>query len=352
VRKTSAACLRNACTFRAMSNETIEKAIKDDDALALLKATTPEELARLKAAEEVLQLYRERTRSTTRWTLVSSTLVGIVAVVGMLVNSYQSFTNRQTQRQQAEIDQDRWNKEFIRAQRADKYRAFFETSVLATDPTNSDKRLVGYALLQEFVNDDDYNSKATLMLEESLGQELRSKRSEGLDEAHRSAVVAIVSALAQSSDCHALERASKSIDKITLHHARAQDAKEVLEIFRIYVRRLVGRAALTCKSMKDFADVRSPLIDAIQRMPELGGAMIKLPTPVANERVARLLVEVCDEESSINGLSECKAIFDHYALLCADATATPDDVVACDVIKTAGVALAAQNVVPAVPKQP
>ena len=77
--------------------------------------------------------------------------------------------------QQSAVDQDRWSREFVRAQRADKYRAFFETSVLATDPANADKRLVGYALLQEFVDDEDYNSKATLMLEESLMQELRSK---------------------------------------------------------------------------------------------------------------------------------------------------------------------------------
>ncbi len=323
-----------------MSIDPIQKAINENDTATLMKLATPEELSKLKAAEEVLGLARERTRSTTRWTLVSSTLVGIVAVVGMLVNSYQSFTSRQAQHQQAQIDQERWNKEFVRAQSADKYRAFFETSVLATDPTNSDKRLVGYALLQEFVDDEDYNSKATLMLEESLAQELRSKQStEGLDEQHRSAVVAIVSALSQSSDCHALARAARSIDKITLHHARAGDAKEVLEIFRIYVRRLVGRASLTCKTMKDFASVRQPLIDAIQRMPELGGAMIKLPDPVAHERVARLLIEVCDEESSVNGMSECGAIYDHYGVLCADATASPDEVVACDVIKVAGVDL-------------
>ena len=331
-----------------MPNDNIEKAIQANDTVALIHAATAEELAKLKAAEEVMHLVRERTRSTTRWTLVSSTLVGIVAVVGMLVNSYQSFTSRQAQQQQAQIDQDRWNKEFFRAQRADKYRAFFETSVLATDPTNADKRLVGYALLQEFVDDDDYNSKATLMLEESLGQELRSKQTEGLDDAHRSAVVAIVSALAQSSDCHALERAARSIDKITLHHAKEQDSREVLEIFRIYVRRLVGRAAITCKTMKDFSAVRQPLIDAIQRMPELGGAMIKLPDPVANERVARLLVEVCDEQSSVNGLNECSAIFEHYGMLCGDATSGPNEVIACDVVKTAGVALAKQNVVPVV----
>lgn len=323
-----------------MANELIDKAMRDDDAAALLKAASTEDLARLKTAEEVLSLARERTQSTRRYTLVSSTLVGIVAVVGMLVNSYQSFTSRQAQQQQAQIDQDRWNKEFLRAQRADKYRAFFETSVLATDPSNSDKRLVGYALLQEFVNDEDYNSKATLMLEESLGQELRSKRTAGLDDAHRSAVVAIVSALAQSSDCHALERAAKSIDKVTLQHSRTQDAAEALQIVRIYARRLVGRAAIACKTMKAFAGVRRPLIDAIQRMPELGGAMIRLPDPIAHERLARLLIEVCEEEGAINGLTECGAIFERYQALCAAPGVPADEGPGCKVINEARAAIA------------
>lgn len=92
-----------------MSNESIEKAIAADDAVALVKAASTEELARLKAAEEVLSLVRERTRSTTRWPLLTSTMVGIVALLGMLVNSYQSFSSRQVQ--QAQIDQERWNKE-------------------------------------------------------------------------------------------------------------------------------------------------------------------------------------------------------------------------------------------------
>ena len=42
--------------------------------------------------------------------------------------------------------------------------------MLATDSANADKRLVGYALLQEFVSDNDYNIKAMLMLEESLAR--------------------------------------------------------------------------------------------------------------------------------------------------------------------------------------
>ena len=112
----------------------IEKAIDAADAMALLKSASAEELERLKAIEQILQLARERRRHTLSWTLVSSTLVGVVAVVGMLVNAFQSYVNRQQQQLQSKADQERWTKEFTRAQRSDKYRAFFETSVLATDP--------------------------------------------------------------------------------------------------------------------------------------------------------------------------------------------------------------------------
>lgn len=319
----------------------IEKAIADADAMALLKNASPEDLERLKAVEQVLQLARERKRNTSRWTLVSSSLVGVVAVAGMLVNAFQSYVNRQQQQLQSKADQERWNKEFVRAQRSDKYRAFFETSVLATDPANPDKRLVGYALLQEFVDDEDYNSKATLMLEESLMQELRSKSNAGLDESHRTAVVAIVSALAQSSDCHALERASRSIDRIAAHHAVEQDAEETSEIFRIYVRRLVGRAAQVCKTMKDFVSVRRPLVEAFRATPELGGATKKLGAPEANARVAQLLVDACTDELTVSGMGDCQSIFEHYGALCAEAGgATKDEAPACDVIKTAGAALA------------
>ena len=63
------------------------------------------------------------------------------------MNAYQLYANKQHQDEQSRVEREKWNKEFSRASQADKYRAFFETAVLATDPTNADKRLVGYALL-------------------------------------------------------------------------------------------------------------------------------------------------------------------------------------------------------------
>ena len=316
----------------------IAKAVAAADPLALLESATAEELSRLKAVEEVLHLARDRRRNTSRWTLISSGLVGVVAVAGMLVNAFQSYVSREQQEQQSRVDQARWTKEFERAQRADKYRAFFETSVLATDSMNPDKRLVGYALLQEFVDDEDYNSKATLMLEESLMQELRSKSVAGLDASHRNAVVAIVSALSQSRDCHALERAARSIDRIAIHHAIAQDAEETADIFRIYVRKLLGRASQVCKTLKDFVAVRRPLVEAFQLTPELGWALKRLPEPVANARVVQLLIDACTEELTVSSMSDCRGVFDHYRAFCAEpgVAANISEAQACELIATAG----------------
>jgi hypothetical protein len=314
-------------------NDQIQAAIAASDAVALAKLASGDDLERLKAAEEVVELARNRTRSSFTLATVSQLIVGVVALGGMLMSIYQVSTNRAQQAAQSASDQDRWNKEFQRAQRADKYRAFFETSVLATDPANADKRLVGYALLQEFVEDDEYNSKATLMLEESLMQELRSDTKAGLDEAHRNAVVAIVSALAQSSDCKALERASRSISRITQRHLSGGDVEETQEVFAIYVRRLVGRATLRCKTMKDFDLVRRPLADAVLRVPELAELKGKPTEPEAFARIAHVLVDRCSNEVSMGGGGECAQIAEKYAGLCA--AAPKDDAPACEVMKAA-----------------
>jgi hypothetical protein len=308
-----------------------------DDAGALASTTSAEELARLKLAEEVLRLKKERTAAPNRWAAFSQLAVALVAVGGMLVNAYQGLENKQQQEQQRKIDQERWNKEFARAQRADKYRAFFETSVLATDPSNPDKRLVGYALLEEFVDDDDYNDKATLMLEESLAQELRQNKADGLTGAGRNAVVAIVTALSHSSDCKALERASRSIERVAQRHAAVQDDEETAEVFRIYVRRVLGHAAVACKSMKELQAVRRPIVEALARLPEILGAQGKFKPVEANMWVAHLLVETCSAEADTSGTTECGNILSHYMSLCSAPGKTPlsaDEQPACELIKT------------------
>ena len=318
------------------SNKAADAAIQKDDAGALASATTPEELSRLKLAEEVLQLSRARRSTSSRWAVLSSTAVALVAVGGMLVNAYQSYINKQQQQLQQKSDQERWDKEFLRAQRADKYRAFFETSVLATDPNNPDKRLVGYALLEEFVDDDDYNSKATLMLEESLAQELRQNKADGLTGAGRNAVVAIVTALSHSNDCKALERAARSIDRVAQRHAAVQDDVETAEVFRIYVRRVVGRAAVACKTMKELEAVRRPIVETLARIPEVLGAPAKFKPVEANMWVANLLLDSCTAEAAMSGTAECNNIVEHYIGLCAGSTKTPlpaEEAPACELLK-------------------
>lgn len=325
--------------------------IDKSDASGLAISATADELERLKLAEEVLALARDRKRNTSRWALISQALVSVLAVSGMLINAYQGASARAQQAVQRQADQDRWNKEFQRAMRADKYRAFFETSVLATDPANPDKRLVGYALLQEFVDDEDYNSKATLMLEESLAQELRGDVRNGLDEAHRNAVLAIVNALSESTDCHALERASRSIDRVARRHATAADTAETTEIFGIYVRRLLGRASIVCRTMKDLDSVRRPLVDTLMKFPEIGGMSGKPTLVEANTHLASLLVEACRDELALTGGNECANLVAKYIELCNQPVtlASKDDQPACAAMKAAAPSLTPPPVVAPAP---
>ena len=174
---------------------TVKRALEQEDPITLARGASSEELARLIAAEELLEKRHARKRRNARLFLLAQAMVGYVALAGFFANAYQNWNNKKQAEDRARQDEERWAKEFKRAQDADKYRAFFATSALATDASNPDKRLVGYALLKEFVADPDYNSKATFMLEESLALELRDDKGPGLDEIHRAAVLAIVSAL-------------------------------------------------------------------------------------------------------------------------------------------------------------
>lgn len=321
-----------------MSNP-VEEALSKNDPVALARTATPQELGALKMAEEVLDLANSRKSNVSRLVVLSQVAVGAVAVLGMLVNAAQSYSSKKQQEKQAQIDQDRWSREFQRAQRADKYRAFFETSVLATDPSNPDKRMVGYALLQEFVDDEEYNSKATRLLEEALVQELRGNSKGGLDDEHRNAVLAIVTALSSSGDCKAIERAARSIDKVATRHAKQQDSEETSAVFHIYVRRLLGRAALVCKSMHDFSMVRHPLTETMLRIPAVAGATGKLSAAQANESIAKMLVDVCKEEVGVTGVTDCPAVVQHYMSLCSDwakSKTAKDEAAACAVIEGQG----------------
>jgi hypothetical protein len=310
----------------------------DADPAELARSATLDELQRMKAAEELHRLRAERTAHRSRLSLVGPMLVGYVALAGLGVNAYQTWSNKAQQEHRDRTEQEKWNKEFARASQADKYRAFFETSMLATDTVNADKRLVGYALLQEFVRDPIYDEKAMIMLEESLSQELKGAPRDKLDDARRAAVRAILTSLAGTDDCRALQRAARSVERVARYHARTLDDGETREVVDVYVRRLVGRAALVCATPKDFRAVRQPIRDTMLRNPGLLG--LNSPTEAeANLLVAGILQQKCEEEMAYSGASECPAILRAYAALCdKGGREMEDDRAACEV---AGKAVAA-----------
>jgi hypothetical protein len=319
----------------------LQRALEKEDPRALAGAATVEDLQRLKAAEELFELRYQRRKRSSRIALATQSLVGFVAIAGFLVNAYQSYVNKVQQQQQRAIDQERWSKEFARASQADKYRAFFETSVLATDPSNADKRLVGYALLQEFVQDRDYTQKAMLMLEESLAQELRSNTAPGLDPEHRAAVGAILTALSQTNDCRALERAARSVDRVARRHARFADADETNEVLKVYVRRVLGRGADVCGGFKDFRAVRRPIRDTLLKNPDLLGLGAHPSNAEANTRLAEMLRDLCEDEIVVSGATECPDVLRGYVELCGklDPKEQAEEARACDVMRAAAARL-------------
>jgi len=324
-----------------MNRDPVEDALEAEDPAALARAATAEDLARMKAAEELVELRAQRRRRRSRFAVASQVLVGWVALAGFFVNAWQIYANKRQQEQQARSDQEKWAKEFARASQADKYRAFFETSALATDPTNTDKRLVGYALLQEFVQDRDYSQKAMLMLEESLVQELRSNTEEGLDERHAAAVMAIVTALAESNDCHSLQKAARSVDRVARRHAEVQDPVETGEILKVYIRRIIGRAAQVCTSFKDFKEVRRPVRDTIAKNPEVLGLRGRPSVAEVNARMGEVLRDACADENAVSGATDCPDVLRAYAALCThlDPKEEAENAANCALMKGAAAAL-------------
>jgi hypothetical protein len=315
-------------------SDDVRKALAAKDPYALAAAANKEQLDALRSAEELIDADRKRLQSSSTFTVAAQILVGWVAILGFCVNAYQSWTNKQQAERQSQVDQERWSKEFQRAREADKYRAFFETTVLATDTANADKRLVGYALLQEFVSDSDYSSKAMLMLEESLAQELRRNTGQGIDEAHRNSVVAIVTALSETRDCGALARAARSIDKVAQRLNRYGDVEEAGEVFDVYVRRLVGRAAEVCTTMADFRTVRRPLRDTLVKAPKMGGLTYPTTPEAANTRMAEILRDRCLTDVAVSGATDCPEIFAGYAKLCDQPEVPPKETVQTSVSAT------------------
>ena len=310
-----------------------------DDPTDLARSASLDELQRMKVAEELHRLRSDR-RARRSWLAIAGpALVGYVALAGLMVNAYQSYSNKQQQEHRDKTEQEKSNKEFARSTQADKYRAFFETSMLATDSMNADKRLVGYALLQEFVRDPTYDEKAMIMLEESLSQELRGGPRDKLDDARRAAVRAILTSLAGTDDCRVLQRAARSVDRVARYHAKTRDDGEARDVIEVYVRRLIGRAAMVCGSLKDFRAVRLPIRDTMLRNPELIG--LNNPTNAeANLLIAIILQQRCEEEMNYSGASDCPEILRAYASLCDKGGREPeDDRLACQVAQEGAAAL-------------
>jgi hypothetical protein len=292
----------------------LELGLTREDPMIIARSATFDELERLRLAEELLEKRHQRKKRSGRLSLVAQALVGYVALAGFFANAYQNWNNKKQAEERAHADEERWSKEFKRAQDADKYRAFFETSALATDGQNPDKRLVGYALLKEFVDDKDYNSKATFMLEESLALELRSDTAPGLDEPHRAAVVAILSALSHTSDCHALARATKTVEKLARRQAQSKDIDEAREVLNLYIVRIVGRAAEACTA-KDLLEMRKPIRDVILHQPAMAGLKAKPTAADADHQIAHILQTECEDESN-QSLSQCGDLARSWKKLC------------------------------------
>ena len=307
-------------------------AIKREDLAHVAKTMTLENLQKMKVAEEVFDLHFKRRKRSGKLALATQSVLSVVAIGGIFQNAYQSFQNKKQQEQQQQVDQDRWNREFERAKEADTYRAFFETSALATDPTNPEKRLIGYALLQQFVQDKDYNAKATLLLEQALDQELSRDKDPGLGEASRSMVVTILNSLSGTNDCKALQQAARSVDAIAKRLSQTHDTQEATEVFGLYVRALVGRAPLACGSFDDVREVWRPLREAMQKNPILGG-LTKAPTPAeAATRIVEILRDRCLSEVQIAGSSDCADIFQQYAKHCAEHTGAHKNPQTCEIL--------------------
>jgi hypothetical protein len=330
----------------------LEKAADAEDAFGLSGAASTEDLQKLKLAEELFQLRYQRKKRRSRREMATQSVLALVAVGGFFANAYQSYANKQQQQRQAQADQDRWTREFDRAKRADKYRAFFETSALATDKDNVDKRLVGYALLAEFVDDQDYNTKASLMLEEALMRELRDNQEPGLQGGARTAVIAILTALSETSDCRALEKAVHSVARISKRHAQVQDEEESQEVFGVYARRMLGRAYLICHKPEDFESVRTTLRTTLMRNPEFGGRPGKLTVAQANARIAEIVRDSCMKELEVTGVGDCVEIFPQAVKLCDQRRVgrfIKEDEESCAVWKAAALQVAGAQAIATVP---
>ena len=74
-------------------SDDVRKALAAKDPYALAAAANKEQLDTLRSAEELIEVDRKRLQSSNTFSVAAQILVGWVAILGFLVNAYQSWTN-------------------------------------------------------------------------------------------------------------------------------------------------------------------------------------------------------------------------------------------------------------------
>ncbi len=296
------------------NEQAIREALASRDSVRLARAAGSE-IGALKAAEDVIDARSKAESKPSRIALASQALVGWLALIGVALNVVQMYANHKQYDESRAADQQRWQLEFKRSQEADKHAAFLQVSTMITDSI-VDRRLLGYALIGEFMGDKEYYDKAQLMLSERLGAEAGAK---DFDEAHRNALRVIVRTLSQTKDCVALIRGASSIHKLR----NARDAQlngddgistPVEDLYADFVRFIYGRALLVCAGKDDEIrlvrnEVRSAMI------PLMKGETPKEKSIAANKIIAQYMRDRCLDEPQ-GAASECPAIFDSFVKRC------------------------------------
>jgi hypothetical protein len=285
----------------------IREALSSKDPLALARAAGPE-LAALKAAEDVLEARARAEEKPSKFALASQALVGWLALIGVALNVFQMYSNRKQFDQQRAAEESRWRQEFDRTRAADKHNAFFQVAALVTDG-EVDRRLLGYALLGEFMGDKEYYDKAQLMLSERMAAETEAK---DFNESHRNALRVIVRTLAQTKDCEALIQGATSVHKLR----KARDVQlsgddgistPVEELYADFVRYIYGRALLVCGGRHDEVRlVRGEIRAAL--LPYVKGKDEKERRLAGNRLMMQYLRDRCLDEPQ-GAASECPSIF-------------------------------------------
>ena len=295
-----------------------EKAIRD-----ALAARDPVKLAQaagagigaLKAAEDVIEAREKAEDKPSKLAIASQALVGWLALIGVALNVFQMYANHKQYQESRAADQERWQLEFQRSQESDKHNAFFQVSALITDSV-IDRRVLGYALVAEFMGDKEYYDKAQLMLSERLAAEVDAK---DFDEAHRNAVRVIVRTLSQTKDCVALIQGASAIHRLKTARDEQMNGEDgistpVEDLYADFVRYIYGRALVVCAGRYDeLRLVRNELRSAM--LPMMKGADNKEKAIAANKLIVQYMRDRCLDEPQ-GAQSECPAIFEAFSRRC------------------------------------